>query len=305
MKSSHRPTGARKQMSTHNPKITEGYFKTFDGTKIYYCTEGEGEPLVFCYGLVCSSLHWAYQINHFSKKYKTIWMDYRGHQRSEMPKNIESISLDFLAKDLKQLFDHLGLEKATILGHSMGVNVVLEFYRQYPEHVEALVLTSGTPTRPLETLLLSNTLEPGFALLELLSKKFPSILNKIWKLQKNNPLIHAVIGKLGFNTKQTPAKDIALYVDQIADLEPNLFLKLIRDYDRYECTSWLHEITKPTLVLAGEKDLVVPLSRQELLHQLISKSTLEIIQEGSHCPQMDFPDIVNNKIEQFLKKIKN
>ena len=303
MTHSHRPLGARNSKLEATLPIVDGYFNSFDGTKIYYCIEGEGKPLVFCYGLVCSSLHWAYQINYFSKKYKTIWLDYRGHQKSEMPDDLNKISLDALSKDVAELFKVLDIKNAPIMGHSMGVNVVLELYRHSPELVHSMILTSGTPTRPLETLLLSNTLEPAFQLLEVLSKYFPKILNKIWRLQKNNPIVHKAVGMLGFNIKHAHMDDIALYVDQIADLDPNLFLKLIRDYDQYEGTSWLHLINKPTLVIAGEKDLVVPLKRQELLHQLIPLSTIELIKDGSHCPQMDFPDDINSKIDSFLKKI--
>ena len=136
--SSHRPSGSRKK-SLHDrlrPEtdvpIKHGYFRSFDGTKLFYSVEGEGKPLIFCYGLVCSSLHWTYQIEHFRKNYKTVWMDYRGHQNSEVPEDISSLTLENLAKDLKLLLDELKIQSAVLLGHSMGVNVVLEFARLFP-----------------------------------------------------------------------------------------------------------------------------------------------------------------------------
>lgn len=307
----HRPSGARKksyqqrqQSDVLNLPSKHGYFKSFDGTKLFYSIEGEGKPLIFCYGLVCSSLHWTYQIEHFRQNYQTIWMDYRGHQNSDTPEDMSSLTLESLARDMECLFKELKINDAVLLGHSMGVNVVLEFYRRYPERVAGMILSNGTPTRPLETLLNTNSLEPGFAMLELLSKRAPKILNFIWKSQKSNPLVQKSIGLLGFNPYLTPKEDIQLYVDQIADLDPRVFLHLIRNYDTYDGSSWLHTVKTPTMVIAGEKDLVVPLRQQELLHQLITGSEFELIHQGSHCPQMDLPDLVNMKIENFLKKLK-
>jgi pimeloyl-ACP methyl ester carboxylesterase len=304
-----RPSGARKkslrdrlrpdsEVATRN-----GYFRSFDGTKLFYSIEGEGKPLIFCYGLVCSSLHWTYQIEHFRKNYKTVWMDYRGHQNSEVPEDINSLTLESLAKDLKLLLDELGIHDAVFLGHSMGVNVVLEFARLYPERVSGMLLSNGTANRPLDTLLNSNALIPGFRVLELLAEKSPKILKKIWTLQKGNPVVHRAIGMLGFNPHLTRKEDVALYVDQIAEMDPRVFLTLIRNYDRYDGSSWLHTLKIPVRILAGEDDLIIPIAQQELLHQLIPGSEFEKIRHGSHCPQMDLPELVNSKIEEFLKKI--
>ncbi len=305
-----RPSGYRKQslrdrLGTPSPvPARHGYFRSFDGTKLFYSVEGEGKPVIFCYGLVCSSLHWTYQIAHVRKNYKAIWMDYRGHQHSEVPEDIGSMTLENLAKDLKLLLDELKVQDAVFLGHSMGVNVVLEFYRLFPERVAGMILSNGTPTRPLETLLKSNALLPGFRVLEILAEKSPPLLKKIWKLQKGNPLVHRTIGLLGFNPHLTAKEDVALYVDQIADMDPRVFLTLIRNYDNYDGSSWLHTIKCPTQIIAGEKDLIIPLEQQELLHQLIPGSGFSVISRGSHCPQMDLPEVVNAKIDEFFKKIK-
>lgn len=304
-----RPSGARKKSLIERTRtegstpVRHGYFRSFDGTKLFYSEEGTGKPLIFCYGLVCSSLHWTYQIEHFRKSYRTVWMDYRGHQNSEVPEDFSSLTLESLAKDLKGMLDELKIKDAVFLGHSMGVNVVLEFQRLFPECVSGLILSNGTPTRPLETLLHSNALTPGFRVLEFFSEKSPELMKKLWKLQKGNPLIHRTIGMLGFNPHLTAKEDVALYVDQIADLDPRIFLHLIRNYDQYDGSSWLHTVDKPTLILAGENDLIVPLAQQDLLHQLIPKSEFHVIRHGSHCPQMDLPDLVNSKIEDFLKRI--
>jgi non-heme chloroperoxidase len=304
-----RPPGARKKsiaekMRTSEwPPVTHGFVKGFDGTKLFYSVEGKGKPLVFCYGLVCSSLHWTYQIEHFQRTHQAIWFDYRGHQNSETPKNLKSLTLENIARDLGTVLDELGIREAVLLGHSMGVNVVLEFYRQHPERVVGMVLANGTATRPLETLFRINAFQAGFDLLKKIYQKSPELVAMIWKLQRKNPIARTIVALGGFNPYLTPRADIDLYVDQVAEMDPAILLHLIENYELYDATSWLHTVHTPTMILAGEQDNMIPVERQELMHQLIPNSTLEIIRHGSHCPQMDLPDLVNLKIEKFLEGI--
>lgn len=298
----NRPRGARvkEEEDRSFPHFQSGTFQTEDGATLYYEVEGKGEPLVFCYGLVCSSLHWTYQIDYFRQNYQCIWMDYRGHQKSETPTDFSTISLPQFAKDLNTLLNHLQIKKATFLGHSMGVNVVLEFCRLFPKKVEKLVLISGIPTRPLEHLLHSNAFEPALKILSLLSELAPEFMKKAWSLQHGNKALHEAIGFLGFNRHLTPKEDIARYVDQLALLDPRVFTRLFKSYDEYDGSTWLHSITQPCLIIAGNQDLVIPYSQQELMHQLIPKSIFKTVSGGSHCPQMDLPETINAMIEDFL-----
>jgi len=302
-----RPKGAQKKkkqprLYIPRPSVQHGYVKSFDGTEIFYSIEGEGEPLVFCYGLVCSSLHWTYQIDYFRSHYKTIWFDYRGHHNSDTPNDLSSITIKNIAKDLSFVLEKLKIDNATLLGHSMGVNVALDFFHLYPEKVKQLVLMNGTCKRPLENLLHHNFSEIFFKLLAHTEKRLPNLVQTLWKLQKNNPLSQWIVTQGGFNKHLAQKEDVAQYINQIAEMDAKLFLQLINNYNAYDATPWLHQINVPTMILAGEQDHITPTEEQELLHQLIPNSQIEIIKHGSHCPQMDLPDLVNLLIDNFLKK---
>ncbi len=306
---SPRPRGARKPglnggaSSSTEAQITQGYVESFDGTKIFYSAEGSGPPLVFCYGLVCSSLHWTYQIEHFQKTYRSIWVDYRGHQNSEVPTDLSTLTLSSVAKDVLAVLDKLEIKDAVFLGHSMGVNVVLEVLNQQPERVRAMVLANGTPKSPLETLLGGNGAQALFKGLRRAHEAAPHLVERLWKLQKGNPFARLMVTLGGFNPHLTAQDDVQLYIDQVADMNPEVFIRLIANYDESDATSWLHSIRIPTLIIAGEQDRVTPMAQQELLHQLIPGSKMDKIRHGSHCPQMDLPDLVNAKIERFLEEI--
>src|SRR3954452_13659247 len=113
-----RPPSARKKSvaermrAVDRPPVTHGYVKSVDGTKLFYSVEGKGKPLIFCYGLVCSSLHWTYQIEHFRDSHRAVWADYRGHHNSEVPKDLSSLTLGNLARDLGIVLDELGIQDA-------------------------------------------------------------------------------------------------------------------------------------------------------------------------------------------------
>lgn len=303
-----RPRGARRTQGSASagralPEI-HGYYKGHDGLDLFYASEGEGEPLIFCYGLVCSSLHWTYQIDHFKNSHQAIWFDYRGHHNSKSPEDLGSINIPNFASDLKALFDHLKIEKATLLGHSMGVSVALEFAHRYPERTKALVLANGTTQRPLETLLHNPNLLPlGFDLLYQLYKASPKLFASLWKLQKGNPIARAIVRLAGFNPHLAAKEDVERYVSQIEEMDPGIFLQVLKDYQSYDASSWVHTLKTPTLILAGDQDLVTPPFQQKLLQQLIDGSQYIEIRHGSHCPQMDQPDFVSKKIEEFLKQL--
>jgi pimeloyl-ACP methyl ester carboxylesterase len=278
-----------------------GSVPSFDGTPIFYCVEGEGEPLVFCYGIACSSLHWTYQIDYFRKNYQCIWFDYRGHRHTPIPDRLETLTVDSCALDLKAVLDFLDIPSATLLGHSMGVNVVLEFAHLFPERVKSMILANGTPKRPLETLLGGSYLMPAFGLLSKFEKDKPSLLGNLWKLQERMQFIGSSLGALGFNTALSDPQDIKTYAKQIAELSPTVLTRMMDDYQNLDATPWLHTIKTKTLVLSGDSDLVTPPHTQDLMAQLIPNAELHRIQHGSHCSTLDMPDYINMLIERFIR----
>lgn len=277
-----------------------GSIPSFDGTPIFYCVEGKGKPLVFSYGVACSSLHWTYQIDYFRKNYQCIWFDYRGHRRTSIPENLNTLNIDSCVKDLKCVLDFLEVKEASFLGHSMGVSVNLEFAHRFPEMVKLLVLAHGTARKPLETLLGGNFLQPAFGLLNKLQKEKPAWVEAGWKVQEKTVMVTQMLGKLGFNMSLVHPHDIFTYGRQMAELPPVVLTNMMNDYQNFDATSWLHEIQQKTLILSGELDQVTPPKTQDLIHQLMPHSELVRVQHGSHCSPLDVPDYVSLLIERFL-----
>ena len=122
-----------------------------NGVHIYYESHGEGFPLVFAYGLGGNTTEWASQIPAFSKQYRFIVWDPRGHGQSDSPPNLDQYGSGTSAYDLLELLNHLEIERAYVGGLSMGGGISTRFALLHPERVEALLIVdsasaSGLPT---------------------------------------------------------------------------------------------------------------------------------------------------------------
>ncbi len=281
--------------------MQNGFFKTFDGTKLFCSVEGSGPPMLFLYGLVCSKMHWQYQLEHFKKTHTVIWCDYRGHHNSAIPSDISSLTIENMARDYEVLFDELKITQPVIvIGHSIGVSVALELYRRAPKRIKALVLSNGCARAPLESILKTNLSQFVHPMLYSIYRLAPKVANMLWASQGSNKIAHWLIGYLGFNPNLAKSKDIETYVRMLSKLDMLVFLELLKNYEKYDATAWLHRIGVPTLLISGDADLITPREAQEVMHQLIPGSRLEIVRNGSHCPQIDIPDLINVVLERFL-----
>lgn len=286
------------------PKTT-GSFRSFDGTKIYYEVRGEGFPIVLNYGIGCLINHWRPQIKHFAQNYKVITYDYRAHHRSEIPENREHLSIDALAHDLKSLLDHLEIHQASLWGHSFGVQMLVRHYDLFPELTHSLVFVNGFVQNPLQGMFGSDMTSSAFQLLKSGYKTLPETISFLWKTGIQSPLaiqLSALAG--GFNLKLTSLKDVEIYARGIASMDLNSFLQLFESMLHYDGKPVLERIQVPTMIIGGKQDSVTPQKHQEEMHQLVKGSDFFMVPYGSHCTQLDMPELVNLKAERFLKSIK-
>lgn len=282
---------------------TTGYIKSFDGTSIYYEVRGKGKPIVLAYGIACLMNHWRHQIKYFSENYQTIIIDYRGHHKSSEPEDIEQMNIDAICKDLKIVLDHLNIDKASFWGHSFGVQVLIRLYDMHPELFQNLVFINGFATNPMKGMF-GLDFDPIFRNIKQGYEKLPETLSYLWKIAVNNPISSRLVGMTGgFNLQLTSFKDIQVYSKGVSNIDLRIFIKLFEHMVNYDGNSVLENIDCPTLIIGGSKDTVTPLNFQKRINRKIKASRLQIIPYGTHCSQLDMPDMVNLRIEKFLKEI--
>lgn len=282
-------------------KKETGYYTAMDGTPIYYEVRGQGEPIVFIYGIACLMNHWHHQAEYFSKTHQVILFDIRGHHKSIPVNNLQNLTFEHLAFDLKGLLNHLGHKSAHVVGHSFGVPYQLKAYEQFPEIFKSLISINGFAKNPLKKLFGMEFVEPFFQFLKKQHAQSPDLWNALWRTMIDNPIAFQVAALAGgFNLKLTQFKDIEMYGRGVSRLELPLFFELFEQMLQFDGVNILSSIDKPTLIIAGDRDFLTPPSFQKELKDSINNSEFVLIPYGSHCCQLDFPDLVNLKIKEFL-----
>ncbi len=282
----------------------KGLFNTRDHTTLYYEIFGEGKPLILCYGLLCRREHWRHQIKYFSKNYQVITFDYRGHQSSGYPPNDQHMTLSWCARDIEDLMVHLKLENAVLLGHSMGVPVLVNFADFAKDKIRAMVFICGTVSNPFKDMFYTNRLDRVFHFTSRLHDYAPYVMDLVWKkMSEKSRFNYILTSRLGFNATKSEEQDVLNYLEGVNRTPFAIFNSLMKDYTHFDGRKTLPQIHAPVLVIAGGEDMITPASAQEEIAELLPKGELLVISEGSHNAHTDFPVRVNEAITDFLKKI--
>lgn len=288
-------------MSAHTYLPTEnGYCFGADGNKVYYELHGhQGPYVVLVYGVACLMNHWLYQTAELSKTHRVILFDYRGHHKSEYHPNL---GMDHVAHDIKYLLDHLNVEKAYLAGHSFGVPVVVRFNLFYPEVSLGNVLINGFVYNPLDELFKVPVSKKLISSLELLQDNAPQLSQWLWKKTVNNLLAQITCGVFGgFNLERTSFKDIEVYTQGLENLRLKVLLTYMKELIAMDLRDDLPEVKTKTLIISGLRDGITPSHQQDLMSALLPDSKIVKFPEGSHCTQLDLPDLINPIMRDFFK----
>lgn len=281
-----------------------GTFSGSDGTPLYYEVRGDGDAVVFVYGIACLINHWHHQLDFFSNSMKTVAYDLRGHHHSNPLQDPSTLTMRNLGEDLVQMVDHLELKSVHVVGHSFGAPVMLEAYAQNPKIFKSMCFINGFAKNPVKGMFGLDVVEPFFQYVKAAYDQNPDLWNTLWRLAVDNPVsmrLAALAG--GFNLHLTHFKDIEVYARGVGQMDLRIFMKLFEELMGFDGEKILAEIEVPVLIISGEHDRVTPKKFQEDFRRLIPRNDFLTVPYGSHCTQLDFPDFVNLKLKDFWAQI--
>ncbi len=284
------------------------YFKTNDHTRIFYTLNRSRkslslvEPLlVFNYGLVCSNAHFEEQLIYFEKLgYQILIHDYRGHYSSGGVEEISKITIPQIAQDILDIIHDLRHQHIHMIGHSFGVNITLEAAKICPRIFKSMTLISGTVLPQTDLIFDSNITDIILPYIKWMTENFPKAAKLVLKNGHYNPLLRKFILSGGFNPKKVPDEFIQIYMQKIGELSPELFLKLFYEMKDHDIIGYIEDIKVPALIIGGDLDKIIPNHTQEIMRKLLPYSEFYIVKDGSHVPQKDFPEFLNQRLELFI-----
>ncbi len=286
------------------PTQRAGFARTDDGFHLYWRAIGSGPPLVCCNGVGVSTFFWKYVAEHFSQSHTVVLWDYRGHGRSSLPAVPEEADLriETSAADLRVVLDKIGLtDPAILFGHSMGCQVILEYAKQQPDHIRALVPMFGTFGKPLDTFMDNPHSRRAFDLLHKVAGVGGKAGARMLLPLYANPLAFSIGRMSGLVDRHYAQRvDIERYIEHLGHMDPRVFLRMVSQIADHDLGDFLPEIRVPTLVIAAENDIFTPLHRSEHMAERIPGAELMILAEASHAAIVEHPETINRRVDRFL-----
>ncbi|HVF53522.1 MAG TPA: alpha/beta hydrolase [Actinomycetota bacterium] len=315
-----RPPGWRGK--TPRPEHLEGaalfapddYVESFDSTEIAYSVHGTRGPwVVLVPGFVCSDTYWKYLLPELTKDHRVLVYDLRGHGRSGLPRSPgyrarhltpDDFAIPNHVLDLEAVMDAAGIERATLIGHSMGGQVIMEAYRMIPERIASLVMLTAPFESPLRTFY-GRDFSSFFHKLRIAGAVLPRPSVLLWRA--------AVLGSLGVTHQigqlmralgpYARLEDMAPYYRHIAFLDPTVVLMMAEAMQRHSADDVLETISVPVLIVAGDLDTFTPLPLGRLMAEKIPNAELVVIEDASHAAVIEKPLEINAAIHRFLTRV--
>ncbi len=262
-----------------------------NGEKLYYEIGGEGETLVLCHAGFVDSGMWDNQWSVLTQQYRVIRFDARGYGKSA-----KATGPVCRRDDAYQLLKQLGVERAILIGCSMGGEMVIDMTLEHPELVSALLAISATPSG------FQMQGEPPPYMMEMVDAVQKGDLQRASELQiriwvdgpfrepdQVNPLVRQRAAAM--NRIMLKNETFA-----IADLQP---LNPLNP----PAVGRLGEITVPTLIIAGELDAPEIVRAADVLQAGIPGAKKVILSNAAHVPSMEQPEVFNQTILNFLATV--
>ena len=272
---------------------------TMHGHRISYREAGEaGMPvLLLVHGITSSSATWDEVIPALAEHAHVIAPDLLGHGQSDKP--AADYSLGALASGLRDLLERLGHDRVTVVGHSLGGGVAMQFGYQYYQQCERMVLvSSGGLGREVSLALRAATLPGAELVLPLIASRH---------VRDTGIAIGRALGRLPIRLQPSVVEAARGYAS-LADVPArSAFVHTLRSvvgpsgqrvsgHDRLYLTAG-----RPTLIVWGARDTIIPVAHAYAAHEAMPGSRLEIFEQSGHFPHQDEPGRFARTLADFLR----
>jgi pimeloyl-ACP methyl ester carboxylesterase len=266
------------------------------GHRVIYRIAGSGPPVVLIHGMINSSRHWEQVARRLAQRHTVIAPDLIGHGDSATPRG--DYSLGAHAASIRDLLTAIGVERASIVGHSLGGGVAMQFFWQFPSRVERLALVSSGGLGHEVSPLLRTVALPGAPALMALAA---------------HPRVLDALEQTGERLKAR-GRGKGVYLQAVARaLRPlqqpgarEAFVHTLRSVidvrgQRVSATDRLYLLARmPTLIVWGERDNTIPLAHGRAAHEAIPESRFVTLPRAAHFPHLEDPEGLSAALLDFL-----
>jgi pimeloyl-ACP methyl ester carboxylesterase len=261
-----------------------------NGVELFYQTAADGEPVVFVHEYAGDHRSWDPQVSAFARFYRTITYNHRGYPPSSVPDDPEAYSQEFLLEDLRGLLDTLDIQRAHLVGFSMGGSVVLAFAARYPERCRAIVL-AGTGSGTTDRERFERDID---ATVELLRREGIARFAETYALGPS---------RLPFRRKDPHGWEIfrAHLAEHSAVGQALTFLGVQRRRPTiYQMEADLRVLAMPMLIIVGDEDEAC-IEPSVFMKRRIPRSGLLVVPQTGHAVNLEEPALFNSAVLEFFR----
>jgi pimeloyl-ACP methyl ester carboxylesterase len=272
------------------------FLTTDDGVKLHYEESGTGTPIVFVHEFAGDWRTWETQLRHFSRRYRCIAYNARGYPPSDVPDDVERYSQQRARDDILAVLDALGIDRAHIVGNSMGGFAALHFGMAYsPRALSLVVAGCGYGAHPSQYSqfqaqareLAQSMLDKGMAFVASTYGHGPSRM----QLKEKDPRGFAEFVK---HFSEHSAKGSASTMLGYQGRRPSL----------YNLAAEMAGITAPTLIVAGDEDDAV-LEPSLMMKRTIPTAGLVVFPNSGHMTNLEDPAHFNRVLDDFFHQVES
>jgi pimeloyl-ACP methyl ester carboxylesterase len=266
------------------------------GRRVIYRVAGSGPPVVLIHGMLNSSSHWQAVALNLADDHTVIAPDLIGHGDSAAPRG--DYSLGAHAASIRDLLAAIGIDRATMVGHSLGGGVAMQFFYQFPQRVQRLALiSSGGLGREVSPMLRTAALPGVSALLSatIQPRMLAALRGGGRRLRERRVGLGVYL--------QAIARALAPLENEDARAAFLQTLRAVIDVhgQRVSATDRLYLLeSMPTLIVWGERDHTIPIQHGRAAHEAIPNSRFRTIAGAAHFPHLEEPDSVAALLRQFV-----
>src|SRR5438874_6800714 len=270
------------------------HLTTDENVKLFYEESGSGVPVVFVHEFAGDYRSWETQMRHFARSYRCIAYNARGYPPSDVPADGERYSQDRARDDIRAVLDALKIDKAHVVGLSMGGFAALHFGFTYPDRARSLVVAGcGYGAAPEQR-------EQFIAETEANARRFEEI----------GMAKAAASYALGPSRVQFQNKDPRgwqEFADQLAQHSSTGSALTMRGVQKrrpslYDLVDKLKTIKAPTLIMTGDEDWPC-LEPGLLMKRMISSAALVVVPNTGHAVNLEEPAVFNRHLDDFLHTV--
>ena len=258
-------------------------FCILNGVRFYYTMQGSGEHLLLLHGLGSCGEDWAQQAAELSKRFCVISMDLRGHGRSE--KILDDYSIPAMARDVEALLHDFKIQKAHVVGFSMGGMVAFQFGVDYPLRLLSLTVINALPAMAADNW--SSRIQIGLRLLVIRALGMKNLGKMIGRKLFPDP------------EQETLYQE---FVVQMAGNHSYAYEQVLKAFLGWSVIERLKYLTMPTLIITASDDYT-PVEQKQACVDLIPRGKLAVIPNSRHATPIDQPKELNRVLLEFLEAV--